>query len=284
MPTSGIQCQLHHQAPKMIRVGENDCRFIEGKESLYRRMPVREVTRVQGFPDSFQFIHNPSNPPDIITAGKDSIAIEVKKSDTYRSELQLNSSMPHSKLSSLDTRINKECRDILGDEEIDMLYVIGSFVKKKKRIRHLAMVYGSVYCADISKYEQIENIVRSKIEELPDILIKTVPAACLDSKTNELGKLKNIDPSGHCNLRVRGMYTYASPYVVFSEEFNSRKTLFDMFVVIPNDIFQKMENKEAFLKFVKDNNNITIEEMDYSNPNDIHKDIKCQKIIYIKNK
>lgn len=55
---SGRQCQLHPQAPKMVKFGKNDCRFVEGHKDLYRRMTVREVARVQGFPDNFVFIYD----------------------------------------------------------------------------------------------------------------------------------------------------------------------------------------------------------------------------------
>lgn len=55
---SGRQCQLHPQAPKMQFVSKNKFEFVKGKEKLYRRMTVREVARLQGFPDSFKFIYD----------------------------------------------------------------------------------------------------------------------------------------------------------------------------------------------------------------------------------
>ena len=57
----GRHCQLHPQAPKMVFVEPNVRRFVEGSEHLYRRMTVREIARIQGFSDDFQFIYSNAN-------------------------------------------------------------------------------------------------------------------------------------------------------------------------------------------------------------------------------
>lgn len=54
---SGRQCQIHPQAPKMKFVSQNKREFVQGQEHLYRRMTVREIARIQGFPDTFQFLY-----------------------------------------------------------------------------------------------------------------------------------------------------------------------------------------------------------------------------------
>jgi len=58
---SGRQCQLHPQAPRMIKIDENNQIFAPGHEDEYRRITVREAARIQTFPDDFHFIYDDVN-------------------------------------------------------------------------------------------------------------------------------------------------------------------------------------------------------------------------------
>jgi DNA (cytosine-5)-methyltransferase 1 len=51
----GRHAPIHPQAPKFEFVEQNTRIFVPGKESLYRRLSVRECARIQTFPDSFNF-------------------------------------------------------------------------------------------------------------------------------------------------------------------------------------------------------------------------------------
>lgn len=52
---SGRQCQLHPDSPPMIKVKPDTYGFNKERKGEYRRMSVREVARLQGFPDDFVF-------------------------------------------------------------------------------------------------------------------------------------------------------------------------------------------------------------------------------------
>ena len=160
------------------------------------------------YSENFSYIGNTNNPPDIII--KDSDAIEVKKIESPKSALALNSSYPKNKLFSDDSRITDRCRSCDGGSwsQKDIIYAVGFAPKGLKKLKALWFVYGDCYAADRSVYKRISDKISRGVQEIQDIEFV---------ETNELAKIKKVDPLGITDLRVRGMWHIENPIKVFQD-------------------------------------------------------------------
>ncbi len=150
----------------------------------------------------FSYIGNQNNPPDIMI--KDGDAIEVKKIESLRSGIALNSSYPKDKLFSDSPMITSECRTCENWQKKDLIYAIG--VSTGEKLKALWFVYGDCYAASKEIYEKVRNKISKGINELSDIEF---------AETNELGRVNKVDPLGITYLRIRGMWGIENPIKVF---------------------------------------------------------------------
>lgn len=151
----------------------------------------------------FSYIGNQNNPPDIMIKQGD--AIEVKKIESLRSGIALNSSYPKDKLFSDSPMITSACRLAEVWREKDLIYVIG--VSTDGKLKALWFVYGNCYAANKETYERVRDKISKGINELQDVEF---------SETNELGRVNKVDPLGITYLRIRGMWGIENPIKVFN--------------------------------------------------------------------
>ena len=161
-----------------------------------------EAKRLEQLEKTFSYLGNPNNPPDIIIRGGD--AIEVKKVQSLRSAIALNSSFPKSKLFSTDPLITTKCRNCEKWSEKDFIYTVG--VTTDTSLRHLWLVYGDCYAADREFYSRIKTTISEGVNSIPEVEF---------AETKELGRINKVDPLGITNLRVRGMWHIDNPLRVF---------------------------------------------------------------------
>ncbi|OGH29161.1 MAG: restriction endonuclease, partial [Candidatus Levybacteria bacterium RIFCSPHIGHO2_12_FULL_37_12] len=132
-------------------------------------------------------------------------AIEVKKIESLRSGIALNSSYPKDKLFSDSPMITSACRLAEDWQEKDLIYVIG--VSTDGKLKALWFVYGNCYAANKETYERVRDKISKGINELQDVEF---------SETNELGRVNKVDPLGITYLRIRGMWGIENPIKVFN--------------------------------------------------------------------
>lgn len=153
------------------------------------------------------YLGNSNNPPDFII--KQSSAVEVKKIEKLSfGDIALNSSSPKDLLHSDSTLINEACKkcenEFGGWISKEMIYAIGNIIENKLRV--LWLLDGECYAANESVYKRIKTTIKKGVNNIQGVEF---------TESNELGKVKKIDPLGVTDLRVRGMWSIKHPMKVF---------------------------------------------------------------------
>lgn len=205
--------------------------------------------------ETFSYLGNKNNPPDCILKNGD--AIEIKKIESKNTSIALNSSYPKSKIYSDSPMITNDCRHCEDWSVKDLLYIIG--LANDDKINTIYMLYGSEYCASKEVYERIKNTIKIGIESLRDVEL---------TETNELAKVKRVDPLGITDLRVRGMWHIKSPFKVFDYIYTpNTDAIFSLIFLVSIDKYNTFDNTELLESMLKDYNNLKIEDKKIKDPN-----------------
>lgn len=226
--------------------------------------------KLQIFEKVFSYQGNKNNPPDLIL--KNSDAIEIKKLQSKNSDIALNSSYPKSKLyanSPMITKVCKNCEDKEWNIK-DMIYSIGYIPKENKSLKSLWFIYGDCFCANSEIYERIKTTISKGIN-----LIENVEF----TPTNELGKVKKIDPLGVTDLRIRGMWHIKNPNKIFDYiyDFNESKN-FQLIAIVTEDKYNSMPLEDR--KIIENIDSIKVKTIEIKNPNNPVKLLKAKKITF----
>jgi len=208
--------------------------------------------RKQAITNTFSYLGNQNNPPDIILNNGD--AIEVKKIQSMRSAIALNSSYPKHKLYSTDPRITEACKTCETWDVKDIIYAVG--VTKDKNLDHLWLVYGDCYAASKEIYSRIGEKIKNGVLEISDIEF---------SETKELGRINKVDPLGITNLRIRGMWHIDNPNKVFNEVYIAEESnIFNLSCIMLKDKFVSFSNEDKMA--ICNNPDISIIDIEIKNP------------------
>jgi len=207
----------------------------------------------------FSLLGNQNNPPDMIIRGGD--AFEIKKIQSLRTSIALNSSPPKDRLHRNDPMVTKACRNCEGGswDAKDIFYVVGC--ARNGRIKYLFMVQGRCYAAEREVYDRIASNLKSGIEN--SIQSEGIEGI---SRTVELGRVNRVDPLGITNLRIRGMWMIENPVRVFSYIYTLNATKsFSLAALMTKNKFDSFSQQS--IAMIEGDEHINLKTLNIKNPN-----------------
>ncbi|HZK10770.1 MAG TPA: NgoPII family restriction endonuclease [Atribacterota bacterium] len=241
------------------------------KDAIANSLKLPQDEKETVYAKVFSYLGNQNNPPDMII--KNSDAFEVKKIESPRSSLALNSSPPKNKLLSSDIRITNICRNCEANvwTEKDLFYVIGHAIKGK--IKYLFFMHGRCYAADHIIYDKIHSPIKEEVDLIIDSL------GFEKGRTVEIGKVKRVDPLGITELRIRGMWQIQNPLMVYKNfckiEDNDK---FHLFALMRKDKFDTFPEDDS--KNLEANKDISVKDIKIKDPNNPAKMIEAKLISF----
>jgi len=224
--------------------------------------------RSKNINETFSYLGNQNNPPDMILKNGD--AIEVKKIQSIGSQIALNSSYPKDKLYNSDSRITESCKNCEegGWSVKDLIYTIG--FTSDDTLKHLWLVYGDCYAAEESIYTRISSKIKSGISEISDVEFQT---------TNELGRVNKVDPLGITYLRIRGMWGIQNPKNVYSDLYKIPvDSVFSLSALITENKYNSFPVESRLT--LESDNSIIVADVNIKDPNNPAELIKTKLITY----
>ncbi len=242
------------------------------KDSIANSFNAEKEKKELEYSKVFSWLGNQNHPPDIIIRNSD--AFEIKKIESQKSSLALNSSPPKDKLLASDVRITKDCRECEGEEwkEKELFYVIGH--TKSSKLRYIFFIQGTCYAASHEIYHKVHDPIKKEVDSVLDSL------GLEKGKTIEIGKVKRVDPLGITELRIRGMWQIQNPLKVYDDFCSiSDKEKFHLFALLRKEKYNSFPKEDT--KELENHPNIEVKDIKIKDPNNPAKLIEAKLIMSV---
>jgi hypothetical protein len=241
------------------------------KDAIASSFKLPQGKKEEEYSRVFSWLGNQNHPPDIIL--KDSDAFEIKKIESLKSALALNSSPPKNKLLAKDIRITADCKKCDGGnwKEKELFYVIGN--AKGGVVNYLFFVHGTCYAAEHNIYEKVHEPIKKEVDSVLDSL------GLEKGETVELGKVKRVDPLGITELRIRGMWSIENPINVFKDLCKLENNKFHLFAILKREKYLSYPKED--IREIEANKEISIKDIKIKDPNNPAKLIEAKLIAFV---